>query len=751
MKSVILTIAFFTLPLLHGKTSETKTKLSDSSKASTTSQELDSEQTKSDQEKVESIYVFGSQDKTFMTPGSAQFIPKKEVKKLDYTDATRILQTVPGVYVQEEDGLGLRANIGLRGSTPNRSKKITLMEDGIVIAPAPYSAPAAYFFPNALRTEDIEVFKGFSSSIYGPNSIGGAVNFVTTPIGNKNEQRVEATIGRVRKYKATTTGPLGENFGYLLELSRMDSDGIKKLPNNGDTGFEKNDVMLKFNFKPGKRSNLSLKATYSNEDANETYLGLSPEDFNTDPYRRYAASERDNLEWNHQQVQLRYDFKINDNADLKAVAYYHQFERNWSKLSNFREGAAFGYSLSDYVNPASPNFEAYYKDVLEGKLDSTLASGDDSLIIGDNDRTYYSTGIQLESEINNSIGASTLQTKVGLRMHRDRIRRNHFQNTYAMTNGRLRLNTAFTTEIGTQNKDRATAVTPYLSQELDFNNGFILSWGGRYEYIDTQRIDYNNNYQLINNYQQVWAPGAGLQYSPTNTINLFVGVNQGVSAISPGQEASVKPEKSTNYEMGLKFNNNKVRGEAIAFYNDYNNIKGFCSFSSGCLNANLDKEFNGGEAEIIGLETMIGSEVSYKAFKFPLSATYTYTQAEFSQKLQSDNSEWGIGTINPGDPLPYIPKNKLSLSAGLQYKKFEGNVRYNIQSKTFDQSVEENRQTVKGYDFVDVITTYKYSKNGTAILSVDNLLDEDYAVSLRPAGLRPGKPRSINVGFRHVF
>ena len=93
----------------------------------------------------EEVRISGARPKE--TGGSIYIVRKKQLERFAYDDPHQVLLGVPGVNVRGEDGMGLRPNIGMRGVASDRSKKITLMEDGILFGPAPYSAPAAYYFP----------------------------------------------------------------------------------------------------------------------------------------------------------------------------------------------------------------------------------------------------------------------------------------------------------------------------------------------------------------------------------------------------------------------------------------------------------------------------------------------------------------------------------------------------------------------------------------------------------------------------
>ncbi len=109
---------------------------------------------------IEEMTIIGDREDAANTAGSAQVLDSEELEKYAFADVQQILRAVPGVSVQLEDGYGLRPNLSIRGTATERSGRITLLEDNVLIAPAPYSAPSAYYFPTAGRMHQVEVLKG---------------------------------------------------------------------------------------------------------------------------------------------------------------------------------------------------------------------------------------------------------------------------------------------------------------------------------------------------------------------------------------------------------------------------------------------------------------------------------------------------------------------------------------------------------------------------------------------------------------
>ena len=176
------------------------------------------EETVKQQESLETIEILGKSDGMRTEAGSAHYIDNATLDQFKFDDIQRVLSSVPGVYFREEDGYGLRPNIGLRGTTTERSQKITLMEDAVLIGPAPYSAPAAYYFPMTARMTAVEVFKGPAAIQYGPYTVGGAVNLVTREVPWKEEAMVEASYGEFNYSKLHTYyGNRSDQVGWLIE------------------------------------------------------------------------------------------------------------------------------------------------------------------------------------------------------------------------------------------------------------------------------------------------------------------------------------------------------------------------------------------------------------------------------------------------------------------------------------------------------------------------------------------------------
>ncbi len=247
---------------------------------------------------VSAKQILGSKFHARNRTGSAYYISPLEIQKMGYTDINRMLRAVPGVNMYEEDGFGLRPNISLRGTKAERSERVSIMEDGILAAPAPYSAPAAYYFPNAARMHAVEVLKGSSQVQYGPFTTGGAINMISAPIPSKLRLGVNASYGVYNTFKGhAISGDSYRHFGYLVEYLRYESDGFKRSSGSADPGFERNDFIAKLRLMTardtGANHALELKFGFADEDSDETYLGLTSRDFDLDPYGRPAELSGD--------------------------------------------------------------------------------------------------------------------------------------------------------------------------------------------------------------------------------------------------------------------------------------------------------------------------------------------------------------------------------------------------------------------------------------------------------------------------
>jgi Fe(3+) dicitrate transport protein len=696
---------------------------------------------------IDTVTIIGRKTDVADIPGSAHVVDSEELAEFAQSDILRVLRSVPGVYVQEEEGFGLRPNIGIRGSGLDRSARIALLEDGVLIAPAPYAASSAYYFPTQRRMSAVEVLKGPASVAVGPRTTGGAMNMISTPIPDALAASADIRLGDYSTTDAhVNVGSRGERFSWLLETVQAKSDGFKTIegPVGGDTGFELTDYIAKFQLDndPGSSvyQSLRVKLGYTDQVSNETYLGLTEADFAVTPYNRYAASANDNFQSEHEQYQATYVIDADKNWRGEITAYRNDFSRNWYKV----QSVGGVRSNSVLVDPTT--YAAEY-----GYLTGTN-SADDAIQIRANNRTYYSQGVQAKIEWDLGFGATDVSLNVGLRVHEDEEDRFQHQDGYRMEDGTLVLTTAAAG--GSQSNRVSDAnVTSYFVDTEIRTGDWIFTPGVRFEDIELTRYDYSTAdpsraqgpTRVRNSSVQVFIPGAGVLYRLNSDWRLLAGVHKGFNPPAPG--SSAKEESSINFEAGVRYHNDELRFESIYFRNDYDNLVGTVTDSTGG-GGMIGDQFDGGAVIVSGLEMSTDYSFGIGSFDIPVGLQYTWTnEAEFKNAFDSGFDPWG--QVEIGDALPYIPEHQLRASAGLTNERFRVNVAANyvgtMRTKA-GQGSYDPQDTIRSHVVWDAIATWQFTESLSTYVKIDNLLDETYIAARRPAGLRPGLPRTAYIG-----
>jgi Fe(3+) dicitrate transport protein len=678
-------------------------------------------------------------------PGSVHVLVKEDVESpaFVFDNVHDFLRHIPGVNVQEEDGFGLRPNIGMRGTGADRSAKITLMEDGVLIAPAPYAAPAAYYFPVAGRMEAFEVRKGSSQVRYGPRTIGGALNLVSSTIPDRLTWFAEGAGGQRGSLRGhARAGDSGANFGWLVEAYSLETDGFKVLPSGAGTGFDVNDYMAKLRLNSDRSGEsyqeLELKLGYTGEASDETYLGLTDEDFGRTPLARYPASGADLMEADHSQFQLRH-FWTRGNVDITTTAYRNDFSRNWYKLQS-----VLGTSISGVLD--TPGDHASALGILKGD-----GSAPDALRVRANNREYFGQGVQ--SSLGLTVGSHDIE--FGARFHQDEEDRFQWEDGFQMFEGAMRLTSSG--EPGTQSNrvSSATAVATYLQDEITLGRWKITP-GLRLERIEFERIDYAGDdpnrtspTRTRVNRVNAWIPGVGFSHRG-DALSVFGGVHRGFGPPGPGADEETRSESSMNYELGMRWRRSGLAAQTTGFVSAYGNILGQATLATG--GDGSGQTFNGGSAQVVGVEASMDYDLLWAArgvTRMPFRFAYTYTRAEFRSGFDSDYGAWG--TVEAGDRLPYLPEHQVSGSIGYDRASWSLSISMNASGAMRTEAGFGPIPEGQGTDAFVVFNAsgqVRVGGRGTLFAGLQNFTNQIHSVARRPAGLRPGLPRTLVMGFR---
>jgi Fe(3+) dicitrate transport protein len=615
----------------------------------------------------------------------------------------------------------------------------------------------------------MEILKGPAAITQGPSTIGGAINMRSTPIPNSNGGFLQAEYGSDSTWRVHGWyGGGNERTRFIAETHQWRSDGFQAIDrSNAKTGFDKGDYLAKLSFISDESARfyqqLDVKLQYSEEVSQQSYLGLTDADFKQDGLRRYGASLFDEMNNEHDQVVLRWRLETQAGTGVTVTAYNNNTERAWYKT----EGMDFDGS----ENPESFKKTSWSKIVAAvneggslGGLDSeqlqAILDGADtpegSIQVRNNAREYYSRGVQLVFDASFNSKSTLHSLQAGLRYHEDEEDRLQRNDNYRQLGGQLTLN-----ELGLEGNagnrvQGANAWAAYVHDRIEWDK-WTLTPGLRYENIDLNRIrwdtksddpasrDPDNFRDSRENEFGIWLPGMGALYQLNPSTRIVAGVHRGFA--TPTNAPGVDPEESTNYEFGMRRDNGSSSVEAIFFFNDYENLVGVCTNSSGG-NCDPGDAFNGAGVHIPGLEfTFSHLFETESGWGLPLQISYTWMKAEFQSSFDSEF----FGQVNKGDPVPYVPENQLWAALGLQRGPWSFDLSGNFLGSVCTEASCGAYEKTESATIFDLSAHYRINGYWQIFAVAENLSDEIYIAARDPYGARPNKPRTVKLGAKFDF
>jgi len=703
---------------------------------------------------IETVRIVGSQADARAIAGSVNVITSEELEVFEYTDIHKILSNVPGVNFRPEEGFGLRPNISIRGTYADRSGKITLMEDGVLIAPAPFSASSAYYFPTTGRLAGVEVLKGPAAIANGPYTVGGAINMLSTPIPEDTQGFFNQEVGQHGSMRTHATyGSSKENYGFLVEGHIWESDGFDTIQDEtGDTGFRKDDFLAKFRLNSDRGLDiyheLNFKYQWSEESSDQTYVGLSDASFKNNAHERYGMTKYDNMDNDHESMSLNYVLDAGD-FELSATVYENDFARNWFKVDKIDNKKVYGIGngINNIIGAAN-----------EGDLDAAaILNGENSkaveIKLKNNNRVYESSGIDLKLSWSSEMHYVT----AGYRETEDSEDRMQWYATADWMNGKMGSLVEGAMPGYSSNNRLTSADTSafHISDVITLGN-LTVNLGYRSEewaivqerYVDTVRsaIATDKGYPKTLSDSDNSLFGFGATYDVSDNVSIYGGFHEGFTPTSGGAD----PERADNSEIGVRYASGDTFIDVGYFNTDYQNMFGSCTASGGASGeCEIGDSFNAGEAKISGLELVAETIVESSGMTFPLRLSFTSTDAEFKNTFSS--SFWG--DVSAGMAIPDLPETQLALSAGFDTGNgWSGTATAYSFGGTCSVASCEAGTKVDSYNTLDLTLNREISEKIDLYLTMTNLADNEDIVARAPKnGARAQASRITLIGARFKF
>lgn len=661
------------------------------------------------------VAVIGKTENLPSIAGAGEVLDRKTLEGSRVFTVNEALRKVAGVNVRDEEGFGLRPNIGMRGLNPTRSTKVTLLEDGIPLAYAPYGDNASYYHPNVDRFDRIEVLKGAGALMFGPQTVAGVINYITAPPPAARGGYLQGTFGNRDYFNGKVRFGGG---GAVVDYSHKRGNGARE---NNEHKID--DFNAKYVLGIGSNQGLTLRANYQGEDSKITYSGLTQAEFDKlGP--RYNPFRNDKFKAGRTGVSATHEIEFASGGSLQTNAYYSKFDRDWWRQASNSQDSQCGTGFNSarlagsIVNPDLCNS-------VQGRL-----------------RSYETWGIEPRLTVAHRMG----ELQAGVRAHFEQQNRRQINGaipaarTGTLAENNLRDTTAYSMFVANRFNIGQLDVTPIIRHERIYAERMNRITGAKGE-------------TSVN----AWMPGVGVTWNPSSRLTMFSSLHKGFAPPrvedlvgNTGTVTDVPEERSINFEVGVRSElRTGTNVQAAYFRNNYRNLIAVGSIAGGST------PLSNGRALFSGMEMSVQSHLGNGVI-----GRFAYTWlpvAEQEEAFRNVATGAVIAGSTAGKRQPYAPKHTLTLAGGYEISSFRGELeaqyvgeQYSDFSNTIVPAANGQSGQIESYTALNLSLNYQFDQTMTAFLTVKNLADKTYIVD-RTRGILTGMPRLVQVGLRYNF
>ena len=680
-------------------------------------------------------------------PGSVGTVGSKELEQVAPVSGNEVFRRIAGIHVVDEEGAGLRMNLSIRGLDPDRSRSVLVLEDGVPVSLNPYGEPELYYTPLIDRMAGVEVLKGSGQLLFGPQTIGGVVNYITKDPSLQPEGRVKLTVGHFGYISALASyGATYGNVGVQVNYAHKQASDL------GYTQFNVHDFSTKLKFKLSEKSTLGVKLGYYSEQSNATYIGLTQQMYESGTQDFVRMAPDDNLDIRRTSISATHQYKVSNRLQINTTMYAYTTDRDWQRQD---------FSTSKTASNLS--------GVVWG--DTSIAGG--AIYMRNQNahrnRAFSVLGVEPRLKYEHQLFSKQAELQAGVRFHTEQANEQRINGKKAdAQSGEL-----VEDEVRTGN-----ALSAFVQQTLTVSKQLTFNAGARVEYYDYNRQIFRNSFTIggtssvrdtnIQAGQAItsFLPGIGMNLNMTKFNTLFAGIHRGFApprvkdAISnQGEVYLLEAEQSWNMELGTRGKiKNVLDYEITLFRMDFSNQIIPVAESAGGTGAGL---VNGGKTLHQGIEGAFAlhlDQLWHSKTKYVWKTNATYTQATFSQDRFVKE---GTNNINiNGNRTPYAPQYNVvsSFSAmskiglGAQATATFTGIQYTDMLNTVLPSADGRIGQLPAYQLWDASVFYTIPKTKVTFnVALKNITNERYISSRRPQGIRVGNPRFISAGIDVMF